>query len=94
VSFVGIIVVFTYAMFQALMRGVGQTRIPLIIVAGTVVLNFLLDPLLIFGWGPVRPLGVMGAAYATLVTQALAAIIGIAIFLRGRHGIALAWRGC
>jgi putative MATE family efflux protein len=93
VSFVGIIFVFTYAMFQALMRGVGQTRIPLIIVAGTVVLNFLLDPLLIFGWGPVKAMGVMGAAWATLTTQALAALLGIAIFLRGRHGIALSWRG-
>ena len=35
----------------------------------------------------------MGAALATLVTQALAAALGIAIFLRGRHGIQLAWRG-
>src|SRR5271156_3051130 len=73
VSFIGIIFVFIYAMFQALMRGVGQTRIPLIIVLGTVVLNFLLDPLFIFGWGPSPGLGVMGAALATLVTQAIAA---------------------
>lgn len=93
VSFVGIIFVFVYAMFQALMRGVGQTRIPLYIVAGTVVLNFVLDPLFIFGWGPVPGQGVMGAAYATLVTQALAAGLGMLVFLRGRHGIALRWRG-
>src|ERR1700683_4651085 len=52
VSFIGIIFVFLYAMFQALMRGVGETRIPLVIVLGTVVLNFLLDPLFIFGFGP------------------------------------------
>jgi putative MATE family efflux protein len=91
VSFVGIIFVFIYAMFQALMRGVGQTRVPLIIVLGTVILNFALDPLLIFGWGPIPALGVMGAALATLVTQALAAAIGIVIFLRGRHGIRLRW---
>ena len=50
VSFVGIIFVFLYAMFQALMRGVGQTRVPLLITLGTVTLNFLLDPLFIFGW--------------------------------------------
>ena len=93
VAFVGIIFVFLYAMFQALMRGVGQTRIPLYIVLGTVVLNFALDPLFIFGWGPVPALGVMGAALATLVTQALAAALGIVIFLRGRHGIKLVWRG-
>src|SRR5580700_10621334 len=75
VSFIGIIFVFIYAMFQALMRGVGQTRIPLLIVLGTVILNFLLDPLFIFGWGPISGLGVMGAALATLATQALAALL-------------------
>ncbi|HVI91342.1 MAG TPA: MATE family efflux transporter [Dongiaceae bacterium] len=47
VSFIGI--VFIYAMFQALMRGIGQTRVPLLIVLGTVLLNFALDPLFIFG---------------------------------------------
>ena len=93
VSFVGIIFVFLYAMFQALMRGVGQTRMPLRIVMGTVTLNFILDPLLIFGWGPLPPHGVMGAALATLMTQALAAALGIVVFLRGRHGIKLVWRG-
>src|SRR5262249_51527729 len=39
VSFVGIIFVFIYAMFQALMRGIGQTRLPLLIVLGTVLMN-------------------------------------------------------
>ena len=69
VSFIGIIFVFLYGMFQALMRGVGETRIPLLIVLLTVLLNFLLDPLFIFGWGPLSPHGVMGAAIATLATQ-------------------------
>jgi putative MATE family efflux protein len=92
VSFVGIIFVFAYGMFQALMRGVGETRTPLMIVFGTVLLNFLLDPLFIFGFGPLPPHGVMGAALATLATQGLAALLGIAIFLRGRHGIQLSWR--
>jgi MATE family, multidrug efflux pump len=91
VSFIGIIFVFLYVMFQALMRGVGETRAPLVIVLGTVILNFALDPLFIFGWGPLPPHGVMGAALATLVTQALAAAIGIVILLRGRHGIQLSW---
>lgn len=91
VSFIGIIFVFTYAMFQSLMRGIGQTRIPLYIVGGTVLLNFALDPLFIFGWGPIPGLGVMGAAFATLITQALASLIGLLIFFRGRHGIQLKW---
>jgi putative MATE family efflux protein len=93
VSSIGVIFVFLYAMFQALMRGVGQTRIPLLIVLGTVALNFVLDPLLIFGWGKLPGQGVMGAALATLITQALAALLGLVVFLRGRHGIQLSWRG-
>jgi putative MATE family efflux protein len=93
VSFVGMIFVFTYAMFQALMRGVGETRVPLLIVLGTVILNFILDPLFIFGWGPIPAAGVVGAALATIVTQGLAALLGMVIFLRGRHGIQLSWHG-
>jgi putative MATE family efflux protein len=75
-----------------LMRGVGETKLPLLIVLGTVLLNFALDPLFIFGWGPIPGSGVTGAALATVATQALAAALGMAIFLRGRHGIQLSWR--
>ncbi|MGJ8484414.1 MATE family efflux transporter [Pseudoalteromonas sp. SYSU M81236] len=89
VSFIGVVFVFIYAMFQALMRGTGQTKVPLYIVSGTVLLNFVLDPLLIFGFGDFSGFGVMGAALATLITQSLAALIGVWVFLRGRHGIQL-----
>ncbi|WP_288346021.1 MATE family efflux transporter [uncultured Pseudoalteromonas sp.] len=89
VSFIGVVFVFIYAMFQALMRGIGQTKVPLYIVSGTVLLNFVLDPLLIFGFGNLSGFGVMGAALATLITQSLAAAIGVWVFLRGRHGIQL-----
>jgi Na+-driven multidrug efflux pump len=92
VSFVGTIFVFLYGMFQALTRGVGETRMPLIIVFGTVILNFILDPLFNFWLGMVPWQGVMGAALATLSTQGLAAMLGMVIFLRGRHGIQLRWR--
>ncbi|WP_462179687.1 MATE family efflux transporter [Pseudoalteromonas gelatinilytica] len=89
VSFIGVVFVFIYAMFQALMRGIGQTKVPLYIVSGTVLLNFVLDPLLIFGFGDFSGFGVMGAALATLITQSLAAVIGVWVFLWGRHGIQL-----
>jgi putative MATE family efflux protein len=92
VSFIGLVTVFGFAMFQAVLRGVGQVTLPLYIVAGTVVLNFALDPLFIFGWGPIPPQGVAGAAYATLGTQTLAAVVGLAALLNGQYGIHLQWR--
>ena len=91
VSFIGLVTVFGFAMFQAVLRGVGQVTLPLYIVLGTVILNFVLDPLFIFGWGPIPAEGVGGAAYATLATQTLAAVIGLAALLNGKYGIHLEW---
>ncbi|HTM04456.1 MAG TPA: MATE family efflux transporter [Vicinamibacterales bacterium] len=91
VSFVGLVTVFGFAMFQAVLRGVGQVTLPLYITAGTVLLNFLFDPIFIFGWGPFPEAGVAGAAYATLVTQTLAALIGLLALLTGKYGIHLQW---
>lgn len=87
VSFVGLVFNFTFFVFQAIMRGIGKPMLPVYIVLGTVFLNFALDPLLIFGWGPVPGYGVMGAAIATLTTQGIAAVIGIVVLRRGMHGI-------
>ena len=92
VSFVGLVFNFFFFMFQSLMRGVGEAKLPVFIVLGTVVLNFILDPPFIFGWGPLPATGVKGAALATVCTQSLAALIGLTVLLRGRYGIHLAWR--
>jgi putative MATE family efflux protein len=92
VSFVGLVFNFFFFMFQSLMRGVGEAKLPVYIVFGTVVLNFILDPPFIFGWGPIPRSGVMGAALATVATQSLAAAVGLVVLLGGRYGIHLAWR--
>ncbi|HSI00303.1 MAG TPA: MATE family efflux transporter [Reyranella sp.] len=87
VSFLGLAFSFIYFVFQSIMRGIGRPNLPVYIVLGTVFLNFALDPLLIFGWGPVPGYGVMGAAIATFVTQGLSATIAIVVLRLGRHGI-------
>src|SRR5215469_12976687 len=89
VQFVGLPLAFIYFMFQSQMRGVGQVRVPLYIVAASVGINFVLDPVLIFWAG----LGVMGAALATLFSQAIAATIGLLLLFSGRYGVKLTWMG-
>jgi putative MATE family efflux protein len=92
VSFIGLVFNFSFFIFQSIMRGIGNATLPVYIVLGTVLLNFALDPLFIFGWGPVQGQGVMGAALATLSTQSIAAVIGFMILFRGRRGIHVRWK--
>jgi putative MATE family efflux protein len=47
---VGLVGVFGFAVFMALMRGYGDTITPMYVMAGSVVLNVILDPILIFGF--------------------------------------------
>lgn len=89
ISFIGMIFMFTYMVFQSLMRGIGEVKIPVYIVLGTVLLNLIFDPLFIFGYGFIPAFGVAGAAVATIATQGLAAIIGIIILIKGKYHIQL-----
>jgi putative MATE family efflux protein len=89
ISFLGMIFLFGFFVYQSLMRGIGEVKTPLYIVSMTVVLNIILDPLFILGYGPVPAYGVAGAALATIFTQGIAAVIGISLLFSGKHGIHL-----
>lgn len=74
------------AAFGAL-RGLLDMRTPLWIAAAVSAVNVVLDPLLIFGAGPIPAYGVAGAAWATTASQWLGALWGVAAVAR-RPGIA------
>jgi putative MATE family efflux protein len=69
------------------MRGYGDTITPMLVMFGSVVLNIVLDPFVIFGWGPFPELGIEGAALATVFSRGLALIVGLAIMFRGARGV-------
>lgn len=89
ISFLGLIFNFCFFVFQSIMRSIGRPQTPFYIIIGTVALNFILDPVFMFGAGPLPALGVAGVALATLGTQSLAALIGLSILFTGKHGIHL-----
>ena len=62
--------------------GLGDMRTPLRVAIGVNLLNIILDYLLIFGCGPVTPLGIAGAAIASVVSQYLGAIVCAAVIAR------------
>jgi putative MATE family efflux protein len=62
---------FALVAVSAALRGLGDFKPGMIVGSTTVVLNMALAPVFIFGWGTGRPLGVAGAAMASLVAIAV-----------------------
>jgi putative MATE family efflux protein len=82
IFFLGLPFMFGFRAFSALMRGYGDTRTPMRVMAVSVALNVVLDPILVFGIGPFAEMGIEGAAVATLVARAVAGLVGAYILFR------------
>jgi putative MATE family efflux protein len=72
---IGLIIPFWFTGLEAVFRGLGDTKTPTIIVAITLVLNALLDPVFIFGWLGMPNLGVGGAAMATVLAHGVSVVL-------------------
>ena len=69
---------------EATFRASGDTRTPLALLATSVALNVILDPLLITGAGPLPALGIAGAAAAAIFTRGTVLALGFVILVRRR----------
>lgn len=73
----GLIPMFLYNSLSAVLRGLGDSRTPLRFLIYATVLNIVLDPLLILGFGPIPPLGISGVAWATVLSQLVSAVLAL-----------------
>jgi putative MATE family efflux protein len=80
---------FPTAALGSALRGAGVVRPTMILQTLTVILNALLAPVLIAGWGTGRPLGVMGAGLATTIAVTFGFVVLWLIFPRVQKFIAL-----
>jgi putative MATE family efflux protein len=74
--------VFGFFAIEATFRAAGDTRTPFLMLAGSVGVSILLDPLLIMGVGPFPRLGVEGAALASVMVRGGGFLVGLGIALR------------
>ncbi len=81
--FLGVPFMFLTQLFSSTLRGVGETFIPMVVNGSSVAVNAVLDPFLIFGWGPFPEMGILGAALATVVTRIGAATVALVLLNRG-----------
>jgi MATE family, multidrug efflux pump len=68
---------------MASMRATGDTRLPAKLMVMGSLLNVVLDPILIFGLGPIPGLGLNGAAFAAMIARGTI-LAGALSLLRGR----------
>jgi putative MATE family efflux protein len=85
VVFAGMPLYFLFVWLSAAFRAVGDAQTPLRLLALAAVVNLIVDPLLIFGAGPLPGLGVTGAALATVASWLVASARGWQLL--GRLGI-------
>lgn len=81
----GSVLIYGYFVVEAAFRSAGNTRTPFVLLAGSVLLNLLLDPLMILGLGPFPAMGVYGAALATVLTRGLGFAAGLVLLARRGH---------
>lgn len=65
----------------SLLRATGDARIPSLTMVLSAVVNVILDPILIFGLGPIPAMGMEGAAWATLVARAFSLVLALSVLI-------------
>ena len=63
-------------------RATGDTKTPSAIMVVAVIMNFIMDPMLIFGLGPFPALGIRGAAISTVIARFSASVAATWVLVR------------
>ena len=85
--------VFIQVCMERLLTATGKTVYTMICQIIGAIINIIMDPILIFGYGPFPEMGIAGAAAATIFGQIVAGIIGICFNLRVNKEIQLSMKG-
>ncbi len=75
--------------FEKLYQAIGQMKITMMALVTGCVCNIILDPIFIFGFGPIPAMGIAGAALATGLGQLLTLCMYLAVYLHKKPSVCL-----
>jgi len=70
---------------NSVLRASGDAKTPSYLMTAGALLNVVLDPILIFGWGPIPRMELEGAAYSTVFANALAGSVSFGVIYFRDH---------
>jgi putative MATE family efflux protein len=89
VIFLALPFLYMYAFVMAVLRGAGDSKTPFYFMLLSVGIDIALNPVFIFGLGPIPRLGIAGSALATFVAQAVSLTALIRHLYRRKHVLCL-----
>ncbi len=84
VWFIGAVVAIMPPVSDGCLRASGDVVRPMIVMCTCALMNVILDPIFIFGFGPVPAMGMEGAAIATIIARACGMLASLS-FLHFKH---------
>jgi len=87
VSLGGVFTLVLVFIINAMLRGAGEARLAMQVLILSTAVTVVLEPVLIFGWGPLAPMGVAGSAWAFVLGFGAGLALQVVVLLRGRARI-------
>ena len=85
--------VFMQILFERLLQSTGRTMLTMFSQGIGAIINIIFDPIFIFGYFGFPKMGVAGAAYATVLGQWIAALLGLILNIRMNPEVSINMKG-
>lgn len=76
---------------EKIFQAVGKMLLTMVCMMSGCILNIVLDPVLIFGWGPFPEMGIEGAALATGIGQVLSLALYVICYVMAKLPVTIHW---